>query len=182
MQQFSHVLRSPGRPTQTEPGSKHRYRIWSVDAIGRVSTAATESTDVLLEKRQVPPPPPGIETILTDHPADGGNRLPDPRTDSRPKSVYVRVLQASDPSLSDEERQFLDNATRLTILTWGWGDEERRLDPWANEFRIYWRAREFGRIGGSFSSAPVAVGTNWRINVVFSEAVGAEEFAGKFIY
>ncbi len=93
---------SPDDAAAPQPGDLVRYRVRTIDAIGRPSATYTETDPVRLEKRQPPPVP--IE-------------------------VDVRVLVRDAPDLTADEASQLGNHTTMTILRWAWRDEQRAQDP-----------------------------------------------------
>jgi hypothetical protein len=119
------VLRSAGRPDGPPPGSLFQYRVFSIDPIGRLSATPTTGSIVRLEKRIPPPQPPG--------PGDSP-----PAGVVRPSGVRARVLQSSDPDLAADDIALLGGSGNAIVLEWGWTDVERRRDPFATEFRVYW--------------------------------------------
>jgi hypothetical protein len=162
------VLVSRAKPEGPPPGSLHQYRIRSVDAIGRRSTAATVGSVVRLEKRLPPPHPPGP-------PIAAGETRPLPR------GVRARLLQAIDPDLPAEDRARLMGHSSAVLLEWGWGDEERRADPWAREFRLYWQPMPPDLIDGTFTGAATQVAGRYEIAATLSHGVTADQFAGEFV-
>lgn len=123
------------------PGTVHRYRIRAVDAIGRPSATWTETGDLRLEKH-VPPPLPAAPDLT---PAD---QLTEPAI----TGVRARVLVRDAPDLTNQEQTILGTHNNAIILTWGWHDEQRRQDPFANEFRIYTNHRPPGRVRATILS------------------------------
>ncbi|MBL8701478.1 MAG: hypothetical protein JNK67_24075 [Alphaproteobacteria bacterium] len=115
-------VRRPLPPT----GSRHRYRIRAVDAIGRPSADARESAALRLEKRVPPPMPAGIDP----RPAHALSR-------AAPSGPQVRILVRDAPDLSAEERAILGGHDNAILLSWGWHAEQRAQDPSAREFRVY---------------------------------------------
>ena len=124
-----HFLRDP-EIAVPQPGTEHRYRVRALDEIGRASGWVT-SAPTLLEKRFPPPPPVGP-------PSDGGA--------ARVAGVRARVLVRDAPDLTPADQALLDDdgSTTAIVLTWAWNDEQRALDPWASEFRVYTSAGGIG--------------------------------------
>ena len=116
------------------PGTFHRYRVRTVDAIGRPSATWSETGTLRLEKR-VPPPLPAAPDLT---PAD---KLAVPGI----TGVRARVLIRDAPDLTPSELTILGTHQSAIILTWGWHDEQRRQDPYAREFRVYQTRRAPGR-------------------------------------
>ncbi len=148
------------------PGSLHQYRIRSVDAIGRRSDSATNGSIVQLRKRRPPPRPPGLQVDATQ---------------MTPRGVQARLLQASDPTLSQEEAALLDNRPNAVLLKWGWTAEERRADPWAKEFRLYWIDQPPDLIHGEFVGSASLSGGTYQLAAQLTADVANDEFAGQFV-
>lgn len=180
-QRFKHLLENRAGNLVAKPGAFYKYRIWTVDLAGRVSADPVESMPMRLEKRQPPPAPAGLaDRYILPNP-DPGYTLPDPRTELRPQNVYVNVLQASRPNLTTQERALLGDRDHITILTWTWGEEERSLDQYAKEFRLYIRTHEHGMINGEFTATASAIDQDWNIQVTLSTAVLANEFVNAYV-
>jgi hypothetical protein len=162
------VLWSPGNPQGPPPGSTHQYRIFSVDIIGRRSIQPALGSVVRLEKRLPPPLPPGPLK-----PAPAGRIVP--------RGVRARVIQASDPDLTGDDRTFLQGAQDAIVLEWGWGPQERRNDPFAREFRVYFQGVPPDMIIGKLVEQPVWNGTHYEMQVAFDQAVRADQFAGQYV-
>lgn len=116
------IPRRPLPPT----GTMHRYRVRSVDAIGRPSASWRESGSVRLEKRRAPPLPAGPDA----RPAFQLDR-------AAPSGPHVRVLDRDDPDLTAGDRARLAGHANAILLSWGWHAEHRAQDPRAAEFRVY---------------------------------------------
>jgi len=180
-QRFKHLLENRSGGQTAVPGAFYKYRLWSVDLAGRQSMAPTESTAKRLEKRQPPPAPAGLADKYISPTPDNGYVLPDPRTDLRPQNVYAKVIKSSSAHLTAQERNLLGDRDHITILTWTWGEEERRLDAYTKEFRVYIRTHEHGLIKGEFASVATANVTDWNMDVELSIPVTAGEFVDSFI-
>lgn len=150
------------------PGSTHRYRVWTVDVIGRRSANARESGVVRLEKR-VPPPSP-VEPTAEPPP---GVVLP--------SGVRARALQAADSDLSAADRALLAGRTNAVVIEWGWRDEERRRDPHAKEFRVYWQPSPTDVVRGELLGPVSFTAGAWTASAQMSRAVKVDEFVGRFI-
>jgi len=123
------------------PGSEHLYRIRAVDAIGRPSSAWRVSAPHRLEKH-LPPPLPAAPQLV---PADA---LPLPE----PSGVRARVLVRDAPDLTAEDRATLGTHANAIVLEWGWHDEQRKVDPFATEFRAYSTRRRLASVEGQLTS------------------------------
>jgi hypothetical protein len=150
------------------PGSLHQYRIFSVDAIGRRSAAATLGSIVRLEKRIPPPPPVGPQT-------------PPPAGATVPSGVRARALQASDPELTAADRALLGSHANAVVLEWGWTAEERKRDPYARNFRVYWQPVPPDKVIGSLTGVAAPVAGRWEMSASLNQAIAADAMAGRYI-
>lgn len=126
----------PGVPRpRPPPGTRHRYRVRAVDAIGRPSATWVETAEARLEKR-VPPTLPAAPDL----------KSADQLTEPGITGVRARVLVPDAPDLTAQERGILGTHTSAIVLTWGWHDEQRLQDPFAREFRLYVSRRAPGRV------------------------------------
>lgn len=166
---FTDVLeRGPG---SAPPGSLHQYRVWSVDLIGRRSATAATGSVVRLEKWRPPPLP-----VAPD--ADA----PDDANPARPRGVRARVLQATVAAeLTADDRALLGNSTSAVVLQWGWTGEERRRDPWATEFRVYWQDRPPDAVTVELVGPALLVDGRWQMAATLDRAVPADAFAGRTV-
>ena len=103
-----------------QPGDLLRFRVRTIDAIGRASPTATETDKIRLEKHVPPPLPVGPE-------AEAGELA----------SVGVRVLVRDADDLAPAERTLLGDSDNAIVLRWGWHATHRAQDPFAREFRVY---------------------------------------------
>ena len=146
-------------------GDQVTYRVISIDATGRPSAPRT-SAPTPLRKHVRPPPPstPPQSTVAAagDVPASG---------------VEVRLIQSDDPDLTPAQRA-LAGVTDVVILRWGWGPDQRALDPDVTEFRIYHHGSALTALDVTPDGPPSAAGTGWSLPVHFSRPVAANEFAG----
>jgi len=161
------VLRSPSQPDGPPPGSTHQYRIFSIDAIGRLSATPTTGSIVRLEKRIAPPqprgpagPPPGL---------------------SRPAGVRARVLQSTDPALAVDDIVLLGPSTNAVVLEWGWTDEERERDPFATEFRVYFQPLPPDAVHGTLQGPAVLVGGLYEMACSLDQPVPADAMKGIYV-
>jgi hypothetical protein len=123
------------------PGTQHQYGVRAVDPIGRPSATWTETGDARLEKH-VPPPLPAAPDLTS------ADNLPEPQI----TGVRARVLVRDAPDLTAEERTILGTHSNAIILTWGWHEEQRRQDRFAQEFRVYTTRRVPGLVRGTILS------------------------------
>lgn len=152
-------------PTTLAYGDEITYRVRSVDAIGRRSTPRTSAPTPL--RKFVRPPAP------TTPPPTGPV---DP--DAVPRSgVQVTLLQHDDPDLTDAQRASAGGAD-VVVLQWGWGPEQRDLDPDVVEFRVYRHDAPLTAIDVRPTGPPSPAPGGWSLPVTVSRPVGADEFAG----
>jgi hypothetical protein len=134
---------SPGvRRPLPPPGTRHQYRVRAVDPVGRPSAVWVETGDERLEKHVPPPLPAAPELTSADN-------LPEPAL----TGVRARVLVRDASDLTDAERAILGTHANAIILTWGWHEEQRRQDHFAQEFRVYATRRVPGLVRGTLVSA-----------------------------
>ena len=160
------VLLGPGLTAGPPPGSVHEYRIFSVDAIGRRSSA-TLGSQVRLEKRIAPPQPVG----------------PPPSIPPRPESpgVRARILQKSDTNLPPGDVAILGASTNAVVLEWGWTAEERARDPLATEFRVYWQARPPDMVQATLTGTATLVGSVWEMSAALDQSIATDSLKGRYI-
>ena len=91
--------------------------------------------------------------------------------------VEVRLLQSDDPDLTPAQHALAGGADVVT-LRWGWGPDQRALDPDVTEFRIYHHGSALTALDVTPNGTPSAAGTGWSLPVHFSRPVAANEFAG----
>jgi hypothetical protein len=161
------VLHSAANPAGPPPGSLHQYRVSSIDAIGRRSTATTVGSVVRLEKHIAPPAPTG---------PDGAP----PAGTVRPAGVRARVLQASDPDLATDDRTLLGASTNAVVLEWGWTASERARDEYATEFRVYWQSLPPDLVSGTLHGPATLAGGVYEMSCTLDQAVAADEMKGRY--
>ncbi|WP_293676428.1 hypothetical protein [uncultured Phenylobacterium sp.] len=152
-------------------GAEVTYRVASLDVIGRRSSPVTSSPVQLRKLTRPPTPiaPPPPAAIDPDLPLLG-----------QPNGIVVRLLQSEDRDLSDEERARIAADGEVVLLRWGWGPEQRALDPHVTEFRIYEAAGRLIEILGRVSGPATATGTgSWLVPCAFSRPILANEFVGR---
>jgi hypothetical protein len=152
-----------------EPGGFHRYRIRSVDSVGRPSEDWTESNPVLLEKRVPPPEPVGPD--------------PDPDADPLPtaRGVQVRVLVPGAPDLTAEETALLGSSQNAIVLRWGWHAEQREMDPLAAEFRVYGRRGDPDAVTGRITQVTNLGQGRYDVTLQMDRPVPAGEAVGVYV-
>jgi hypothetical protein len=133
------------------PGTVHRYRIRSVDGIGRPSTAWTIGEPVMLEKRR-PPPPPG--------------------------TLDARALVAGAPDLTAADLATLAGHANALVVRCRWADEERALDPYARELRFYCARLRLDAIAGAATAVTALGGGFYQVSWLLAEPVAANASAG----
>lgn len=159
-------LRDPEIPAP-QPGTEHRYRVRSLDEIGRPSTWLT-SAPGLLEKRFPPPVPVGP---------------PSPGGPGRVAGVRARVLVRDAPDLTPGEEQLLDQdgSTTAIVLTWGWTDDQRSLDLWTREFRVYKSSGGIGPVRARVTAATEIGAGRFTAQLTLDRAVGADAARGGYL-
>lgn len=118
-------------------GTAHEYRIRAVDIIGRSGDDWKVSNQAELQKLLPPPVPVGPVPILNSDPGL-----------STPKGVYARLLVKDAPDLTTEEISLLGSDNNVILLRWGWHKEQRELDSFAREFRVYRNGKALDSIKG----------------------------------
>ena len=146
-------------------GDDVTYRVSSVDATGRESPPRTSAPTPL--RKYVRPPAPATPPSVAP---------PDPSA-VPPSGVQVRLLQLADPDLTASQRAIAAGGD-VVHLRWGWGPEQRDLDPSVVEFRVYEHDGPLTEINGRTTSFAVAAASGWLLPVQFSTPVTADEFAG----
>jgi hypothetical protein len=137
-----------------EPGSLHRYRVRTIDSVGRPSADWRETAPVRLEKHVPPPVPVG---------------------------VTARVLMPDAPDLTDDERMLLGTSDSVVVLRWQWGQDQRGQDPFATEFRVY-TATPMDAVAGTLTSVTQlssGLVTSYRVDVQLDHAIAADLVAGQ---
>ena len=137
-----------------EPGSMHRYRVRTIDAVGRRSADWRETDSVRLEKH-IPPPVP--------------------------VRVTARVLVPDAPDMTADERALLGTSDSAIALRWEWGEDQRDQDPFAAEFRVY-AATPMDTVGGTVTAVTLlSTGrvTSYRVDVQLDRAIAADIVAGQ---
>jgi hypothetical protein len=162
------TLLSPARPVGPPPGSLHQYRIFSVDAIGRRSAAPTLGSIVRLEKRLPPPLPVGPTT-------------PAPPGVQRPVGVTARVLQPLDPHVTASDAAILGASSNAIVLEWAWTAVERARDPFAKEFRVYFRPVPPDVIQASLTGPATPVGAEIEMAAALNQPIAADALKGRYV-
>jgi hypothetical protein len=160
------------RPAQPL-GSLHQYRIRAVDPAGRVSASWTLSNIARLEKHVPPPLPAGQQP---PPPIDAHNHL------TAPPGPRARALVAGAPGLTAADKLILGAHANAVVLTWGWRQQERDLDPTTAEFRVY-VSPPLDVVSGAIT-AVASVPPNWQLSLTCDAGVrplAADECAGQWI-
>lgn len=158
-----------GEGTPIQPGDRLQYRIVSVDAIGRESVTPTVGSVVRLEKH-VPPPPPAAPTTAV------------PPGVVAPSGVRARLIQAGDPQgLAPADATLLGASQNVILLEWSWRAEERTEDPFAREFRVYYRTQPPDRVTGRLVGAATLNGGRYEMTAEMSHSLPTDALAGQFI-
>lgn len=146
-------------------GEMVTYRVRSIDAIGRPSSP-TQSAPTQLQKLVRPPPPTTPASVTA--PAPGA---------LAPVGVQVRLLQVDDPDLSADDIA-LAAGQDVVVVEWGWGPEERELDPLVTEFRIYEHDGAPLDVNVEVLGPPNARPGGWALPCRLDATVSANQFAG----
>ena len=143
-----------GSEAAPEPGSLHRYRVRTIDSVGRPSANWRETAPVRLEKH-VPPPVP--------------------------VRVDARVLVPDAPDLTADERALLGTSDSAVVLRWEWGQDQRDQDPFASEFRVY-AAPPMDTVAGNVSAVTLLSSgqvTSYRVHLQLDRAIASDIVAGQ---
>lgn len=125
-------------------GTTHQYRIRAVDIIGRPSADWRESDPADLLKLVPPPVPVGAVQVANEATDFAG-----------PNGVYARLLVKDAPDLTTDEQHILGEDSNVILLRWGWHKEQRALDPYTTEFRVYIRNTALDSIEGDLLTVSV---------------------------
>jgi len=152
-------------------GQLLRYRIRTLDVVGRPSATWTQAVPVRLEKHEPPPLPAAPSEI----PADA---FPKPA----PTGVNARALVRGDASMSPEDLVLLGASHNAVVLEWGWHARERALDPFAKSFRIY-IASPLDGIDGTLASVTDMIGSPgvYTLAITLQRAVSADASRGLYL-
>ena len=151
------------------PGGFHRYRIRAVDTVGRPGEDWTESDAVRLEKRVPPPEPVGPD--------------PDPDADPLPsiRGVQARVLVPGAPDLTAAEAVLLGTSQNAIVLRWGWHEEQRVMDPFVTEFRVYARHGDPDSVTGQITAVTDLGQGRYNVKMEMDRPVPAGAAAGVYV-
>ena len=149
------------------PGTMHVYRVRSIDEIGRPGDWI-ESSAVRLEKRAPPPVPIGPPVA--------------PGTEGR-AGVQARTLVRGASDLTDADIALLDQAGAETaiVLRWGWSAQERELDPWAREFRVYVGNGGIGAVPGRVTAVTDLGSGRFDVALALMRPVPADAAKGSYL-
>lgn len=152
-------------PGELSYGEEVTYRVASVDATGRASSPTTSAPTPL--RTHVRPPAP--TTPPPTAPLD---------PDAVPRSgVQVMLLQRDDPDLTATQRALAGGAD-VVVIRWGWGREQRELDPRVTEFRIYRHGSPLTALEMRPAGPASSTTTGWSVPMTVSRPVAVNEFAG----
>ena len=180
----------PSLPSRPLPvlGTYHRYRVRSVDILGRPSDRWTASNTQRLEKH-VPPPQPvspePVEDKMFEKPQPDE---PEPPTNRA--GVEARALLRDSPDLTAEEEKLLDDnkaGSNLIILRWGWREQQRSQDPYAREFRVYIASPPPNLFTGFLTldrSMPRGAGEQaqlYRVKIKLDQRISEDAIKGKYL-
>jgi hypothetical protein len=162
---------NPSRRDPPPPGSVLRYRVRTLDVIGRPSLQWRESDTARLEKHDPPPLPAAYDSTPADQFTKPG-----------PTGVYARILVRGSSELTPEEATLLGTSDNAILLRWGWRAEERTQDPFAKQFRVY-LSPTFDLIPSEILSVADAAGVpgDWKLQVRVPQALNANAAAGLFL-
>jgi hypothetical protein len=146
-----------------QPGDLVRYRVRSIDQVGRPSPTWTETAPVRLEKHLPPPLPVGPDAVLGDI-----------------AGVQVRVLVRDAPDLTAAETTLLGDSDNAIVVRWGWRAEQRQQDPLAREFRIYAAAPMDAVDATVLAVNTIGTGrvTSYQVDLALDRAVRVDAAAG----
>jgi hypothetical protein len=159
--------KNPSRRAPPPPGSVLRYRVRTLDVIGRPSLDWRESDTARLEKHEPPPVPAAYDPA----PADA-------YTEPGPTGVYARILVRGAADLSPAETILLGTSDNAILLRWGWREPERTQDPFAQQFRVY-LSSVFDVIPGTIIGVAAVAGTpgDWKLKVSVTHTLEANAAA-----
>ncbi len=152
-------------PNELTWGDEITYRVSSVDATGRRSAPRTSAATPLRKHTR----PPSPSTPPLEAPTSPG--------DVPPSGVEVRLLQVDDPDLTAEQTA-LTAGGDVVVVRWGWGPDQRALDPDVTEFRVYGHGCALTALDVRPAGTPSTGGAGWSVPVHFDRPVAADEFAG----
>ncbi len=151
-------------PDELDYGDEVTYRVASVDATGRVSGHRTSAATPL--RKHVRPPAPTTPPATT--PVD---------PDDVPRSgVQVVLLQHDDPDLTATQSA-LAGSGDVVVVRWGWGPEQRDLDPDVTEFRVYRHGSPLTALDMQPAGPASPSATGWSVPMTVSRPVAAAELA-----
>ena len=152
-------------------GGMLAYRVRALDVVGRPSDTWTVASPVRLEKHEAPPLPAAPAEIPADE-------LVKPA----PTGVTARAIVRGDPSLTAADQMLLGDSSNVIVLRWGWHARERKLDPHANQFRIYIARPLDGMDGqiGSVTDVPAQSGA-YVVSITLERPVKADAAKGLYL-
>ncbi len=88
--------------------------------------------------------------------------------------VTARVLQSLDTHLTPSDQALLGSSTNAIVLEWAWtARRSATRDPFAKEFRVYFRPVPPDLIQASLTGAATPSGTELQMTAVFNQAIAA---------
>jgi hypothetical protein len=168
---FGETDPTTGQTRPAQPfGTYHQYRIRSMDAVGRISSAETLSNVERLEKHVPPPLPVGPQP---EPPIDNTG------TFASPPGPRARAIVKGAPGLTAADITLLGAHDNAILLEWGWRQDQRDLDPETAEFRVYQTA-PLDVIHATITSVTSA-SSNWQLTVTTDLPLVAGELIGQWI-
>ena len=95
--------------------------------------------------------------------------------------MTARVLQALDTHITASDQALLGSSTNAIVLEWAWTADERSRDPFAKEFRVYFRPVPPDHIQASLTGAATPVGTELQMTAVLNQAIAADAMKGRYV-
>ena len=93
------------------------------------------------------------------------------------------MLVRDAPDLTDDDRDLLDqnSSTTAIVLAWAWTDEQRELDPWTNEFRVYTSTGGVGPVPGRVTIVTEIGGGRFAVDLGLARSVTADAARGGYL-
>ncbi|MCP4002256.1 MAG: hypothetical protein GY727_15205 [Gammaproteobacteria bacterium] len=153
-----------------KPGTFHQYRIRAIDPVGRPS-ADWKFSNILQLKKLLPPPiPVGPTEIRAD-------QLTAPEL----LGVQARALVKDAPDLTESDQILLGFSDNAIVLRWGWHDDQRILDPFATEFRVYLRRSGIDGVSGQITDSVELSNGRYQISIELEQQVAENTAIGEYL-